>query len=215
MDNTGQSYPQWAGSLTVRGDLAAGAASRLGATPLEALVVGHSASRGAVCWERDGDVARQIVQRCGRHPHPQSVARARRAVTARGLIASKRYFAGQRPPGARWRLSSGTCAKTVDFRRLGVKDPLPRAELRRLRRRVEALSIESLRSDMLSGSEGGRRTVPASDCSVGLHRGAPCRRPKDDYSSLLSEFELMAEPITSRLEMADDDETLRPSRAPP
>ena len=126
-----------------RGDKARGAAIRLGSTPLEALVVGHVAAFGAVCWLKDWQMAEDIVQRNGRHPHPRSVARARRNAARGGLMTSVRLGAGSRVPGKRDPVTYGTTAKVVVFNaRFGVKDPLRRGDRRRLRAQLAALNEE-------------------------------------------------------------------------
>ena len=126
-----------------RGDKARGAAIRLGATPLEALVVGHVAAFGAVCWLKDWQMAEDIVQRNGRHPHPRSIARARRTAAREGLMTSIRITSGSRVPGKRDPVTYGTTAKVVVFNaRFGVPDPLRRGDRRRLRSQLASLNEE-------------------------------------------------------------------------
>lgn len=120
----------FAGSCPERAKLAAGAALEAGVTRLGALIVGHVASRGRHCWETDESIAGKIVQANGRTPHPRSVARSRRAITALGLLQATRRYPGQRiVREARFKTSHGCLVKSVKFGRLGVRDPL-RAEKR-------------------------------------------------------------------------------------
>lgn len=121
----------WSGWATARGDSAAGAALSHGATPLEALVIGDSASYPETCFLKDAVQAGHIVQANGRHPHPRSVARARRNAACKGLLTYVRVMPGHRPPNARWTTTPGTTAKVVDFTSLGCRDPLSRADRRR------------------------------------------------------------------------------------
>lgn len=116
--------------------MARGAAIRLQATPLEALVVGQVAAYGSICWLKDREIAEDIVQRNGRNPHPGSVSRARRNAARLGLLHSQRVFPGQRIPGKARPVTYGTTAKIVIFdQRFGVRDPLSRGQRRRLRLR--------------------------------------------------------------------------------
>lgn len=130
-------------SCPQRGDMARGAAIRLGATPLAALVVGYVASFASTCWIKDWEVAQEITQSNGRNPHPKSVARARRQAARDGLMVSIRLGPGARVPGKARPVTYGSTAKIVVFGpRFGVKDPLRRGERRKLRSHLEALHAE-------------------------------------------------------------------------
>lgn len=128
----------WGGPFEPRGNAAAGAALKAGATPLEALIVGDAASYGEVCFVKDAVQAATIVQRNGRNPHPRSVARARRHARDKGLLDYRRIMPGHRPPGAKY-AGPGTTAKFVDFKAFKVKDPMSRADRRRQHRRRMAV----------------------------------------------------------------------------
>lgn len=128
----------WGGPFEPRGNAAAGAALHAGATPLEALIVGDAASYGEVCFVKDAVQAATIVQRNGRNPHPRSVARARRHAKEKGLLDYRRIMPGHRPPGAKY-AGPGTTAKFVDFKAFKVRDPMSRADRRRMHRRREAV----------------------------------------------------------------------------
>jgi hypothetical protein len=130
-------------SCPERGDKARGAAIRLGATPLEALIVGEVAAYGAICWLKDAELAADITQRNGRNPHPRSVARARRNAARQGLLISQRLGAGKRCPGKARPVTYGTTAKIVVFGpRFGMRDPLRRGDRRRLHAHLAALNEE-------------------------------------------------------------------------
>lgn len=185
----------WSGSCQDRGSQAAGAALALGATPLEALIVGDSASYGETCWLTDASQSRVIVQRNGRHPHPRSVARARRNVTAKGLLGVRRIMPGHKPPGAKYASSAGTTAKSVDFACLRVRDPLTRAERRRLHKR---------------GSKEQKRRTPAavnaptappssrvSGAAVALSLGS--EPPRTTSSTMDPELAALIESVGARL----------------
>jgi hypothetical protein len=129
-------------SCPERGDIARGAALRLGATPLESLVVGQVAAYGALCWLKDHELAEDLVQRNGRHPHPRSVARSRRNAAAAGLLQCQRLFSGQKCPGMRGTVSYGTTAKIVIFNKDFGRDPLRRGQARKMRLRQMAVEAE-------------------------------------------------------------------------
>lgn len=133
----------WAGRVSCpeRGDIAAGAALRCGATPLESLVVGHTAAHGSYCWLTDSKQADLIVQTNGRHPHPRSVARARRNAARKGFLQVKRIYPNQRPKGAAFRSSFGTTNKAVNFRALQVRDPITRGQLKRIHLREKSIDL--------------------------------------------------------------------------
>ena len=130
-------------SCPERGDIARGAALRLGATPLESLVVGQVAAYGALCWLKDRELAEDIVQRNGRHPHPRSVARSRRNSARAGLMQSQRLMPGARVPGMKRLVTYGSTAKIVVFdKKFGVRDPMTRGQKRRMRLRRLAVEAE-------------------------------------------------------------------------
>lgn len=130
---------RWSGSCEYRGDVAAGAAIRLGATPLEAAIVGEVASRGVNNWQTDRTLASLIVKRHGGNYHPRSVARSRRALTLRGILRTKRIAPREFPHGAWFRSAYGTTDKLVDFRALGERDPLSARDKRRIGRRLQVI----------------------------------------------------------------------------
>lgn len=114
------------GSLAHRARLAVGAALQAGWTRLAALVLGELAAYGPkYSWKTDRAHSEQIVQRNGKHPHPGSIGRVRRAMAAAGVIKAKRIYAGQKFT----KEFSGTSAHGVVrcqvlWERLGVVDPV-------------------------------------------------------------------------------------------
>lgn len=124
----------WTGPLADRASQAAGAAVQGGATALEALIVGEAASWPIGSWQNDRKTAEAITQANGRNPHPRSVARSRRNVSRKGFLDYRRILPGQTPPGARFP-SVGTTFKTVNFRGLGCRDPIPSEQRRKMRKR--------------------------------------------------------------------------------
>ena len=130
----------WTGSCSARGDLAAGAATRAGVTPLEALIVGEVASYGRQCWITDVTQAAKIQQKNGRNPHPRSVARCRRSLVHRGFMNSQRIGPGAKLPDRRYVSAHGTTLKGVRFAALGLKDPI-RAIERQQRRDAQETKV--------------------------------------------------------------------------
>lgn len=209
----------WLGKVSCpqRGDIAAGAAARCGATALEALIVGHTAAHGAHCWLTDERQAELIVQRNGRKPHPRSVARARRNASAKGFLAVERVYPNQRPSGARYRSSFGTTNKAVNFRALKTRDPMTRGQLRRIHRGPNVAERPKAAEQPV-----GPRLFEGELVAAATPR--PVARPKRDY---LDEFQRMAGPAVAAAEQreqawqqAQDDRMLasvpkRPPRPPP
>jgi hypothetical protein len=153
----------WGGSCENRANIAAAATLRLGGTRLEALVAGHVASHGVNCWRTDRELAGSICQAGGRNPHPRSVARARRALSARRLLAVQRVAPGHKPVGARYSSPYGTTSKLVDFRALGERDPLTRGDKRKIARRLLCIERHERLEDRYSSepvsSENGSRAA--------------------------------------------------------
>ena len=188
----------WQGKISCpqRGDVAAGAAVRCGATPLEALIVGHTAAHGAHCWLTDEQQSLLLVQRNGRNPHKRSVARARRNAAAKGFLRVERVLPFQRPTGAKYRCGAGTTNKAVDFRALQVKDPISRGELRRIHKRENVAERPKADSTPVGPRVFGGRLVAA-----GTPKPPPPQRVKD-YKE---EFERMAAPAVEAAERRELD----------
>lgn len=206
----------WLGKVSCpeRGVIATGAAIQLGATPLEALVIGHTAAHGAHCWITDSAQADLLLQRNGRHPHPRSVARARRNAASKGFLRVERVYPFQRPKGAKYRSGPGTTNKSANFSALRVRDPITRGQLRRIHARENA--AERPRTlDMPVGPRliDGRLVAAAQP--------RPVAPPRRDY---LGEYQRMAAPAVEAAEQreqawqeAADDRMLAsiPPRRPP
>lgn len=177
----------WGGRVSCpeRGDIAAGAATRAGATPLEALIVGHTASFGSPCFLKDRQQADLLVQRNGRHPHPRSVARARRNATRKGFLHVQRVLPFQKPKGARHHAGPGTTTKVVIFGKgspLGVRDPMTRGQRKRAQQRENAAAAEQQQQPVGPRLFGDRLVAAATP------RPAPASRQYVD------EFTRMAAP---------------------
>jgi hypothetical protein len=106
---------------------------RAGVTPLELSLALHVAARGEQCWETDNAV-REYLRRPndGRHYHRESIGRARRHLTRRGLIGAKRLMPRMTLPSGE-RTSCGTTTKWINWKKLGVRNPLTKAERREAR----------------------------------------------------------------------------------
>ena len=154
----------WGGRISCpeRGDVAAGAAIRRGATPLEAAIVGHTAAHGSYCWLTDARQAEELTLSSGRHPHPRSVARARRNATRKGFLQVKRVFPNQRPKGASFRSSFGTTNKAVNFKALDVRDPITRGQLRKLHLRQNR-QVVTADGEVIERHVGPRFPVPKGE----------------------------------------------------
>jgi hypothetical protein len=123
-------------------DAAAGAAAaallELGATRLQAAYAAHVARFGDHCWQIDRVVRDVLRKPGGGRYHRESIGRARRQLVQRGLIVSVRIFAGQKPPGARHASAHGTTSNAIRWTKLGVKNPLTRAQRRQARSNAES-----------------------------------------------------------------------------
>ena len=147
----------WAGTSTQRADIAHGAAARCGLRPLAALIVAQTASRGASCWETDRTQATQIVQANGKHPHIKSVARSRKEAARTNVLRCVRVFPSHRPKHAKYRISSGTTEKFVNWKTLGVRDPMSRGERRKADLRQRSIERQEVRSDKVSDDKNEPR----------------------------------------------------------
>jgi hypothetical protein len=140
----------WAGTSTQRADIAHGAAARCGLRPLAALIVAQTASRGLSCWETDRTQASQIVQANGKHPHLKSVARSRKEAARLQVLRCVRVFPSHRPKHGKYRISAGTTEKFINWKTLGVHDPMTRGERRKQALRQRSIERQEVRSDKLS-----------------------------------------------------------------
>lgn len=202
----------WEGKVSCpeRGDIAAGAATRLGATPLEALIVGHTAAHGNHCWLTDVEQAKLLKQRNGRRPHARSVARARRNAAAKGLLHVERVYPFKRPEGAKYRSAHGTTNKSVSFRDFGMRDPLTRGQRRKIQARENAATRPV-------DVPVGPRLIDGKLVAAATPR--PVARPRRDF---LDEFTRMAAPAvevaTAReqaWQQAADERMIASIRRPP
>ncbi len=200
----------WGGPAPQRGHIAHSLALLAGATPLGALIVGESASFYYPCFEKDAELAKRVVQNNGRHPHPRSVARARRQVTKLGILESKRIFAGQKAKGALWRTTGGTTDKSVRWDRLGSKDPVTRGDRRRGRLRELAIQNARVREERRQLAEQEALQVSARP----KYSAPPAPPPDPVLAKVLEEATAIQEAKWERRDQAADarmmDSVLRP-----
>lgn len=116
------------------------AAHDQGLTRLEQAYLGHVASWGGVCWQTDATVQSELRRPDGKRYHVESIARARRFARDRGLLKSERIFMGGKIPDPRAKFTSsrGTTFNVVQWRQLGIKNPMSRAERRSKRMALAA-----------------------------------------------------------------------------
>lgn len=118
--------------------LAAGELVRKGWSRLAALVGGHVASFGDVCYQTDARLAEKLRRPDGRAYHVESIARCRRQLRDAGVITSQRVHVGEKMPNARFRSAHGTTLKTFLWRAIGEKNPFSRREQRQRRQHQAA-----------------------------------------------------------------------------
>lgn len=118
--------------------LAIGELTRRGYSRLTALVGGHVASFGDVCYQTDTRLAEKLRRPDGRAYHPESIARCRRSLRDAGVITSERVFVGAKLPNAKWRSSRGTTLKTFNWRAVEQKNPFSRRQQRQKRQEQAA-----------------------------------------------------------------------------
>jgi hypothetical protein len=107
-----------------------------GATRLEALVGGHVASFGDVCFQTDTRLQHELFRPDGKRYHRESIARARRRLRDNGFITSTRIFTNDPIPGAKYNKgcsTRGTTLKTFNWRSVALKNPFSRRARRELR----------------------------------------------------------------------------------
>jgi hypothetical protein len=103
-----------------------------GLTRLGIALLTHVASRGTN-FQTDNQVRGELTKPDGTRYHRESIGRKRREITRAGLLSGKRYYPGQRPPGATYRTSHGCVATVVVWSALKVSAPVLRGA-RRLER---------------------------------------------------------------------------------
>lgn len=188
----------WGGSCQERAHIAFSLASNAGATPLGALIVGEVASYHGPCFKKDRQLAEQIVQRNGRHPHPRSVARARRNVARMGLLDSERVMPGHKPKGARFSIAAGTTNKIVRFDRMGSRDPINRGE--RHRGRLRELAIEAVHQKTAREPVSQEVRQPSDR----PRHSAPVPIPDPEFARMLEEATTIQRAKWERIEQRED-----------
>lgn len=122
--------------------LAIGELTRKGWSRLTALVGGHVASFGDVCYQTDTRIAEKLRRPDGRAYHKESIARVRRQLRDAGVITSERVHVGAKLPNAKWRSSRGTTLKTFNWRSVEAKNPFSRRQ-QRARRQEQAAATRA------------------------------------------------------------------------
>lgn len=149
--------------MAAAGRAAMGALLSMGKSRLTALVGGHVASFGDVCWQTDSKLAYLLRRPDGRSYHPESVARVRRQLRDDGIITSERRFVGDKIEGAKFRSSRGTTVKRFLWNALQLKNPFSR-------RQRQALRMEQARRSR----DAGEAMAP--------------RQPRPQHSALIEQF---------------------------
>jgi hypothetical protein len=197
----------WPGSLQDRAHKVHSQAILSKCRPLAALIVAATASRGSSCWETDAVQASQLVQRNGKHPHPKSVARSRKEAAALGVLICRRIFPSQRPKYARYRVSAGTTEKFINWKILGIADPISRGE----RRKVDLHERSLQRVEARHSAPGAIVPRAAQKIQTGSFQPTVDPQLQRDFDELREHFE--------GIERAEDDAMLatvpRRGRAPP
>lgn len=111
-----------------------------GLTRLELLYLGHVASWGGTCWQTDEAVKWEISRPDGKRYHRESIARVRRFLARQSILRSERIFQGGKipDPKAKYPSARGTTYNVIQWRELGIKNPMARAERRRRRMELAA-----------------------------------------------------------------------------
>lgn len=118
----------FAGSCERAAQAAALVCTQLDCTALETKVGIQVAIRGSVCWETDRNLRDRLTRSDGRPYHRESIARARRSLTRKGIIRAKRLFTGQKCAEMKYASPHGTTAKRFAWDRLGVANPFSRKQ---------------------------------------------------------------------------------------
>lgn len=172
-----------------------------GLTRLEAAYLGHVASWGGVCWQTDATVQGELKRPDGKPYHRESIARARRFARDRGLLRSERIFMGGKIPDPRAKFSSarGTTFNVVQWRQLGIKNPMSRAESRR--KRME-LAARDRNAAVLQRRQEMRQQVDYERSVTGGLRASttppPASRPQGLDAETLGYIERAQRPRPSR-----------------
>ncbi len=142
-----------------------------GATNLQAKLGAHIASFGDQCWQSDSTVraAPNMKRWDGREYHRESIGRARRQMARVGWIRSARVFPQQIPTGAKFPSTHGTTTKHIDWKNLGVRNPLTRGERRQQRQKQK--HVDRPRTEQGERVESPRRHAALEPHFVALVAG--------------------------------------------
>lgn len=122
--------------------IAARKALDAGLTRLGIALLTHVASRGTN-FQTDAQVRSELTKPDGTRYHRESIGRKRREITRAGLLSAKRFYPGQRPPGATYRTTHGCVATAVVWAALKVTTPTLRGARRLERVRARAAEPEA------------------------------------------------------------------------
>ncbi len=122
------------GSCTHAGAVAAAAFVERGVTRLGVAVAKYVAEYGDVCFQTYGAIAAKLARPGGGRYHRESIGRVCRELARAGLMGSKRIMPFHKPRRAKRVTPHGTCEKWINWRALGISNPLSRSERSQLAR---------------------------------------------------------------------------------
>lgn len=193
--------------MAAAGRAAMGALLSMGKSRLTALVGGHVASFGDVCWQTDSRLATLLRRPDGRAYHPESIARVRRQLRDEGVISSERVFVGDRIDGAKFRSSRGTTVKRFLWNAVALKNPFSR-------RQRQALRMEQARRSRDAGEAMPPRDGPRHSAVIEPFIYSPATVPGARARSGQAPGRGHAQPMTAaEIDAALD--ALKAERAPP
>jgi hypothetical protein len=164
---------------------------------------------GASCWQTDVAVSKVVRRADGRAYHIESIGRARRRLAQRGLLQSRRVFAGQRLPGAKWPSSHGTTDKRLLWSKLGLRNPVTKREQReiRARQRANQRAYEVgavLGSARDANQERAPSTAPRHSAAAPALTPRPAPPPPPELAAIFDRVGAMIDQRVSREDEAHD-----------
>jgi hypothetical protein len=120
------------GSCTHAGAVAAAAFVERGVTRLGVAVAKYVAEYGDVCFQTYSAIAAKLTRPGGGRYHRESIGRVCRQLARAGLMGSKRIMPFHKPRRAKRVTPHGTCEKWINWRALGISNPLSRSERRQV-----------------------------------------------------------------------------------
>ena len=130
---------KWTGGNCIeRGKVAYVEAMQKGATPLGAAFAAVVASFPNGCFLTYKQIATRIKRTNGKEPHIKSVGRSARRDRELSLFDSKRIWCGHKDGPMDLPSAHGTTLNRVNFKKhLGMIDPVPQSERRKMRRAMK------------------------------------------------------------------------------